>query len=349
MKIGMLFPGYGSQFVGMAKELYDNSRTIQEYFEQASQCLDINFIKLCYASSELEMNKLNNAYAAIFLLGVSIAEMILKTLNIKLDLVAGYGSGEYSALCVAGGISFADGLYLLKKLSYFYTIVRQELDVKTVMIEGISVKDLKQICKESSTEDNLAQISVYSKESENIVSGHTNAVENVIEDVFFKGAGKVTCLEIEEALHTPILKDLFDQLKLYLTKVDFKDLKTPMISCIGGKEITTSQSAQNVIISQIVKPIYWKNVLKKFSDIDLIIVPSPSKVLVEEIKLLYKDKIVIGIETLQDITNLKLFLENSKQTDEQLNSQQDNNQIGNQQINNQQADKQQANQQTIDN
>ncbi len=314
MKIGILFPGYGSQFVGMAKELYDNSRTVQEYFEQASQCVDINFVKLCYASSELEMNKISNAYTSIFLLGISIAEMIVKSLNISFDLVAGYGSGEYSALCVSGGLNFADGLYLLKKLSHFYTAVRQELDVKTVVIDGLSVKDVKQICKEHSSENNTAQISVYSKDSENVVSGHTNAVDCVVEAAFFKGAEKITFLDIEEALHTPILKDMLEQLKLYLTKVDFIDLKIPMISCVNGKEVVTGQAAKSVIMSQVIKPIYWKHVLKKFNEMDIIIVPSPSKILVEEIKLLYKDKIVIGIETLEDIQNLKAILANNQKS-----------------------------------
>lgn len=326
MKIGMLFPGYGSQFVGMAKELYDNSRTVQEYFEQASQCVDINFVKLCYASSESEMNKIVNSYTAIFLLGISIAELIFKNFNITFDLVAGYGSGEYSALCIAGGINFADGLYLLKKLSQFYSAARQELDVKTIIVEGLSVKDLKQICAENSSDNNMAQISVYSKDSENIVSGHREAIKSVVEQAFLRGAEKITCLEIEEALHTPLLKDMLDQLKMYLTKVDFKDLKIPMLSCVSGKHITSSQSAQNVIMSQIIKPIYWKSMLKKFSEMDLIIVPSPSKLLVQEIKLLYNDKIVIGIDTLEDLASLKTILESNQNSGDDQSKDKNNNQ-----------------------
>lgn len=309
MKIGMIFPGYGSQFTGMAKDLYDNSRTVQEYFEEASQCVDINFVKLCYASSESEINKIVNSYSSIFLLGMSIAEIIIKGLNISLDLVAGYGSGEYSALAVAGGLSFADGLYLLKKFAQFYSTVRNELDVKSIVIDGLSAKEISQLCKENSSEENSAQISIYSKKSESIVTGHSDAVDAVAESAFFKGAEKVTFLTIEEALHSPLLIETFNQFKLYLTKVDFKDLNIPMISCLNGKEIKTAKAAQEVIINQIVKPIFWKNVLKKFSDIDLIIVPSPSKLLVQEIKSLYQDKIVLGIETFEDLNNLKSILE----------------------------------------
>src|SRR5437016_3408870 len=103
MKIGMLFPGYGSQFVGMGKELYDNSRIIQEYYEEASNCLNVNFVKLCFASSDAELSKLTSAYPALFLASTATAAFI-KEIGINIDLIAGHGLGEYSALCTAGGL-----------------------------------------------------------------------------------------------------------------------------------------------------------------------------------------------------------------------------------------------------
>ncbi|CDK30432.1 ACP S-malonyltransferase [Candidatus Babela massiliensis] len=309
MKVGMLFPGYGNQFVGMAKELYDNFRIMQEYFEEASHCLDSNFVKLCYASSDIELGKISNAYPSIFLLSTSIAIMLKDHFGIKVDKVAGHGLGEYSALCFSGGISFPDGLYLLKKLSDFYTKIKQQIDVKTVVIDGLSSRDVKKICKENSSQDNSAQISVYSKDSEHMVTGNTSAVEAVAKSASSKGADKVTKFNLEEALHNPLLREIFDQLKLYLTKVDFKDLLIPMISCINGKEVISAQSAQNLIMDLIIKPICWNNVLKQFSDMDIIIIPSPSKNFVSEIRNFYPNKAIIGIESLLDIDNLKAILE----------------------------------------
>ncbi len=93
MKKVILFPGYGSQYVGMAKELYDESRIMQEYFEEAANCLDTNFVKLCFASSDADVTQAPAAYTSIFLVSCSIYSLI-KDRGIVADLVTGYNTGE---------------------------------------------------------------------------------------------------------------------------------------------------------------------------------------------------------------------------------------------------------------
>src|SRR5579872_2345677 len=101
MKIALLFPGYGSQYVGMGKELYDEYRIVQEYFEEASNCVNINFVKLCFASSDSEISKLVNAYTSLFVIGGAVSAL-LKEHGIVPDVVAGYNNGEITALFAAG-------------------------------------------------------------------------------------------------------------------------------------------------------------------------------------------------------------------------------------------------------
>lgn len=114
-KVGMIFPGQGSQFVGMAKEFYDNERIVQEYFEQASNCLNQNFVKLCFASSEKDLMETVNTQTSIFLVSSAIYALLKEKYSIVPNLIAGHSLGEYSAVFAAGGINFPDGLYLLKK------------------------------------------------------------------------------------------------------------------------------------------------------------------------------------------------------------------------------------------
>jgi len=300
MKIGILFPGYGSQFVGMAKELYDHSRVIQEYFEVASHCLELNFVKLCFASSDMELSKLNNAYPALFLVSTAVAEY-LKELGVQAHYVAGYGIGEYGAVSFGGGLSFADGLYLLKKLAEFYLNIRQTLDVKSVIIDGLSSRKLKQICGDNTSDEGSAQISIYEGEKEHLVSGHTDAVDAVAQQASDEGANKIKKSENEDALHTPILSALSDQLRMYLNKVDFKDLDIPLITGLSGKEVIKAKKAQDSIMGQIIKPVYWLSVLRQFAQVEIILVVAPAKSLCQEIRALYPDKIILGIDCMADI------------------------------------------------
>src|SRR3990170_5846802 len=142
MKIALLFPGYGSQFVGMGKELYDEYRIVQEYFEEASNCLNTNFVKLCFASSDVELGKMGNAYTSLFLVG-SATYAVLKEHGIEPDVVAGYNNGESAALFAAGCFSLPDGLYLLNKFCSFYQEIVDEMEVDVLHVTGIATAQLE--------------------------------------------------------------------------------------------------------------------------------------------------------------------------------------------------------------
>lgn len=305
MKIGMLFPAYGSQYVGMCKDLYDKSRTVQEYFEDASQCLDINFIKLCFASSDVELSKITNAFPALFLTGAATAALI-KEKGINIDYVAGPGIGEYAALSAASGLSLPDGLYLLSKLAQFYTAMRENIDVKSIHVNGLSTNNLNKLCKEHD-----AHIAIYENNRSHIVSGNTEDIASLSEKI---DKSLVENIKIfEDGFHTPLLQELWEQIKIYLTKIDFKDLTIPLISNNLGKEILKGKKAQEAIINQIIKPMHWHNVMKQFNMVDLIIVPAPSKYLVAELSSSYPDKAIFGIDSMSDIEKLINYIDEHKE------------------------------------
>ena len=111
-KIALIFPGYGSQYVGMGKDLYDEYRTVQELFEEAYSCQNLNFVKLCFASSDQDLSEIVNAFQSIFLLCCALFNL-LKELGVKPDVVTGQGIGYFASLFAGGSITLPDGLYLL--------------------------------------------------------------------------------------------------------------------------------------------------------------------------------------------------------------------------------------------
>ena len=146
MKIGMIFPGQGSQFLGMGKEFFDNERLVQELFDQASNCLDQNFVRLCFASSEKELCQTSNAQTAIFLVSVSIYSLLKEKYGITPHIVAGHSVGEYAAIYAAEGITFPDALYLLKKRSLFMEEATKIQEGGMLAVLKISEARVRQIC-----------------------------------------------------------------------------------------------------------------------------------------------------------------------------------------------------------
>lgn len=303
MKIAMMFPGYQSQFVGMGKELYDEHRIIQELFEQASSCLDINFVKLCFASSDADLATTANAYTSTFLVSAALAAL-LKEKGVRPDVVAGFNHGVYAALFATDGLSLPDGLYLLNKFASFYDKAQKEMDLAAIHVSGVDHEQMQDICLKSSTGDEKAFISIHETPTQHIVAGNTNAVERVRDLVSALSDEKKISIEpvdLAVGLHSELVDPVIDQFKIYLNKVDFHDLSVPMIESVAGKKVTKGKDVHEQILERINSPIMWPVVMKELAKYDLIIEVGPGTVLSKWFKQMYPNKEVMAINKPEDI------------------------------------------------
>lgn len=311
MKIGMLFPGYGSQYVGMGKELYDASRIIQEYFEEASNCLNENFVKLCFASSDAELAKMHNAYPALFLTSSSIFAL-LKEKGIKPDVVAGYTIGEYAALYAAGSITFPDGLYLLHKLALFYQEALNNMEVACAHVRNISRNSIQQECLAVSQQVGPLTVAIYNNETDHIVSGTKTALEALKDRM----GNDINIIAPEMGLHSNVMDNVVEQLVIHLTKVDFHDLNVPLINCIHAEQVTAGEEIKEGIVAQINHSVIWDQVLTKLADCDLIIEIGPGTFLSNLVKEQYPDKKIISVQKQTDIDEIIKIVGPVDSTDE---------------------------------
>ncbi|MFC1894630.1 ACP S-malonyltransferase [Candidatus Dependentiae bacterium] len=317
MKVGIIFPGQGTQFLGMGKEFYDRERIVQELFEQASNCLDQNFVRLCFASSESELRQTINAQTAIFLVGASIFDLLNKKYDIKPTIIAGHSCGEYTAIYAGGGINFSDALYLLKKRAAFMQKATLQNNGSMIAVVGANLEELQDICKKyDNAEDNkIVEIVNFNSPNQFVISGTLPELENVKSDLRELKV-KTIPLKVAGAFHSRLMRDAEQEFEKFMLKVDLKDLQIPIVTNLEAKLISDSLDVKRSIIKQISRPVLWWQSMQKFKDLDLIISVGPGDKLAKIIKREWPEKNIHSVNTFEDMQNLLTVLEKKLKIDE---------------------------------
>lgn len=306
MKVGLLFPEFGSQHVGMGKELYDTSRLMQEYFEEASHCLNTNFVKLCFASSDHELARIQHGYASLFLMSSAIGSLVAAQ-GIKPVAVAGFGVGEFAALQYAGSLSFPDGLYFLTKYAQLYQSIQKTHSLKSVYIDCIDIRSLKQYCKEVSTSQESVGITAFISLTGAIIAGHKPAVDRVAALVK-EGGGKVHHRLIDGGLHSQLMQPIAEALEMYCEKVDIKDAHIPVISCVDGIARIKGDLLLPALLDQITAPVRWDKLMLHVALWDVVLEIGPGSTLTHLIKAAWPNKQIYTINKQADIDELAMIV-----------------------------------------
>lgn len=309
MKIGMIFPGQGSQVLGMGKDIYDHERIVQEYFEEASSCLEQNFVRLCFASSEKELRETVNAQTSIFLISASFFALLKSKYGIVPDIVAGHSSGEYAAVCAAGGMSFADALYLLKKRSLFMEEATKVYPGTMVAVVGLTFDKLNDICQrydDPNGIERVAEIVNYNAPEQLVVSGTLPELEAVTRDAQTAGA-KVIRLNVAGAFHSRLMQEAEKQFALYMVKVDFKDLSIPLVNNVQAQIVSTNEDIKESLIKQMSAHVLWWPSMQHLESCDVIIEVGPGNKLAKTLKRVWPDKQVYAFNTAADLEQIMRF------------------------------------------
>ena len=303
MKIGIVFPGYGNQFVGMAKDFYDESRVMQEYFEEAANCLDKNFVKLCFASSDVELAELENAYISLFLISLSIAA-ILKEHSIEPSIVAGHDIGEYAALAAVSGVTVPDAVYLLRKYAGLYQEFLDERRVEAIRVFNGDPETLKKICEQCINGNNVSHVAVYELDNQMLVTGTIESITCVKKAIEDAQSGPIEQVPVGGGLYSPLMDGILKTMKMHLEKVDFKDTQVPFVAGVTGQALKEGDAVRAGVMQQIHAPLQWKKVIDGFAFCDIIVIAGPGDELKMLIEKVHPDKKVVSIVCPDDLKEL---------------------------------------------
>ena len=298
-KIGMVFSGYRSEFVGMGKDIYDHYRSVQELFEEVSNCLDTNFVKLCFASSDTEIRKVHNAYLTLFITQVSIVN-VLRQAGINPVVVAGVDVGEYSAVYTAGGLTFVDALYFITKYTAAYEAIITSEKYGQLLVTECSREVVEAACSQVTDGDEFALISVYESPTRFLISGTLAALADLKKNIKAHN-GVVAKLALGSGFHSFIMDEVVKVIKMYLEKIDVKSLNIPFVSGAIGQTLTEGEVVLASLMQHIHAPSHVESIIPAFEECDVILQIGPGDWLLPLFASVFHEKTLYTVQNLNDI------------------------------------------------
>lgn len=290
LKTAFMFPGQGSQYPGMGKDIYEKYEEARNIYDKASKILGIDMKKLCFETSKEELSKTENTQIAIAVTSLAILE-ILKKNKIEADMCVGLSLGEYVALIYAGILSLEDGLKLLKKRgTYMGNLVPNE-EFAMVAVIGLESSKIEEVCNNLQNKGLFVSIANYNYSMQTVISGNKKAIEQATISLKQLGARKVIPLNTSGPFHTNKLEKAKQCYEKELGTVSFNKSNKIVIKNIDGKPYKEGDNIKEILAKHIISPVRFDKSIEFIKDngIKTFIEIGPGKTLIGFVKKELKD------------------------------------------------------------
>ncbi len=274
-----LFPGQGSQFVGMAHDLYNREQLARERFHEANESLGFDLAQVCFNGPAEELQLTANAQPAILVHSVIVYEL-LRVRGITAMAMAGHSLGEYSALVASGGMLFADAVRLVHLRGRFMQEAVPVGAGAMAAILGLDSTQVELACVEV-IDEGVVQPANYNCPGQIVISGHAAAVRRAMARCLEHGAMKVVELPVSAPFHSALMAPAAERLQPELHNVTFSDMQVPVISNVDAKPLGSKARVPKLLADQVTAPVRWQESVQALIHlgVESVVEVGPGKVL----------------------------------------------------------------------
>jgi len=302
--IGWLFPGQGSQYVGMGLDLKENSEKAKEYFDISNETMNCDIQSIIFNGPEELLKKTEYTQPAIYIVSV-ITGYLLIDKGLKPTALAGHSLGEYSALAIGGAFDFTTGLKLVKSRSENMANAGMEKSGTMAALVGLDDETVINLCK--SYEGNGVVVPAnFNSPGQVVISGNINAVEWAIKSSKDAGARMAVELNVSGAFHSPLMSPARENLAEMINSLEISDTVYPVFTNVDAKPVTKAIDIKSSLIQQLENPVLWaKSILEmKNKGINHFIEVGPGKVLQGLNKRIDRSIISQGVDSITKLEQI---------------------------------------------
>lgn len=279
-KVALIFPGQGSQYVGMGKDLWERFPAAREVFQEANAALGYDLATLCFQGPEEDLKLTANTQPAILATSVAALRVMQTGREMTPIVAAGHSLGEYGALVAAGGLRFRDAVRLVHLRGKF---MQEAVPVGVgamAAIIGLSGAEVETLCREAARGEILSPAN-FNSPGQIAVSGHSAAVKRAVEMVSKQAGKKAVLLPVSAPFHCPLMKPAAERLREALARVETENLHFPVIANVEADFYPGKDQIQELLFQQVDHPVRWEESMVKLIGLkpDLVLEVGPGKVL----------------------------------------------------------------------